>query len=141
MCLGHHPALVTLNRKTKGKGRGRRSSPEGSAITSSFYTMESPSYNINGSNSYIEIGFFTSAGTNFNVTVQNINLLLKLSFPKPDESEMDYQSRVPIPSRLWRNSHSFIEFVYIDNYRNRPNTLTTECLNESRTVKWAKKSN
>ena len=24
----------------------------------------------------------------------------KLSFPKPDELEMDYRSRVPLPSRL-----------------------------------------
>ena len=65
-----------------------------------YQPMESPSYNINGSNSYIEIGFFNSAGTNYNTVVENINLLFKLSFPKPDELEMDYRSRVPLPSRL-----------------------------------------
>ena len=30
----------------------------------SYSPIESPSYNINGSNSYIEIGFFNSGGTN-----------------------------------------------------------------------------
>ena len=32
--------------------------------------------------------------------VTSVNLLFKLSFPKPDELEMDYRSRVPLPSRL-----------------------------------------
>jgi len=65
-----------------------------------YEPMESPSYNINGSNSYIEIVFCNSAGANFNVAVNHVNLLFKLSFPKPDELEMDYRSRVPLPSRL-----------------------------------------
>ena len=48
----------------------------------------------------IEIAFFNSSGTNFNIAVNRVNLLFKLSFPKPDELEMDYRSRVPLPSRL-----------------------------------------
>ena len=65
-----------------------------------YEPMDSPSYNINGSNSYIEIVFCNSAGVNFNLAVNHVNLLFKLSFPKPDELEMDYRSRVPLPSRL-----------------------------------------
>ena len=65
-----------------------------------YQTIDSPSYNINGSNSYIELGFFNSSGTNYNTVVDNVNLLFKLSFPKPDELEMDYRSGVPLPSRL-----------------------------------------
>ena len=72
----------------------------GSDYGDRYQPMDSPSYNINGSNSYIELGFFNSSGTNYNTVVQDINLLFKLSFPKPDELEMDYRSRVPLPSRL-----------------------------------------
>ena len=61
--------------------------------------FESPSYCINGSNSYKEIGFYNTSGTSYSTVVKDINLLFKLSFPKPDEIEMDYRSRVPLPSR------------------------------------------
>ena len=62
--------------------------------------MESPSYNIGVNNTFIELNFYGADGTLFDSDIDNVNLLFKLSFPKPDELEMDYRSRVPLPSRL-----------------------------------------
>ena len=65
-----------------------------------YNPMESPSYNIGANNTFIELNFYGTMGTLFDSVVEDINLLFKLSFPKPDELEMDYRSRVPLPSRL-----------------------------------------
>ena len=61
---------------------------------------ESPSYNIGVNNTFIELNLYGADGTLFDSDIDNLNLLFKLSFPKPDELEMDYRSRVPLPSRL-----------------------------------------
>ena len=61
----------------------------------------SPSYNINSIQSFFEISLYEMSGAIIDPTVvTSVNLLFKLSFPKPDELEMDYRSRVPLPSRL-----------------------------------------
>ena len=65
-----------------------------------YLPMESPSYNIGVNNTFIELNFYGADGTLFDSDIDNVNLLFKLSFPKPDELEMDYRSRVPLPSRL-----------------------------------------
>jgi len=65
-----------------------------------YQPMESPSYNIGVNNTFIELNFYGADGTLFDSDIDNVNLLFKLSFPKPDELEMDYRSRVPLPSRL-----------------------------------------
>jgi len=65
-----------------------------------YQPMESPSYNIGVNNNFIELNFYGADGTLFDSDIDNVNLLFKLSFPKPDELEMDYRSRVPLPSRL-----------------------------------------
>ena len=63
-------------------------------------SSESPSYNIGVNNTFIELNLYGADGTLFDSDIDNLNLLFKLSFPKPDELEMDYRSRVPLPSRL-----------------------------------------
>ena len=65
-----------------------------------YTPMESPSYNIGVNNIFIELNFYGTNGTLFDSDLEDINLLLKLSFPKPDKLKMDYRSRVPLPSRL-----------------------------------------
>jgi hypothetical protein len=64
------------------------------------YTQSSNArYTINGNINILEFNVVDI--TNAPITnIINVKLLLKLSFPKPDELSIDYRSRVPLPSNL-----------------------------------------
>ena len=88
----------------KGTTLGHLKYDKGSAGTNTYaylyQPMESPTYNIGANNTFIELSFYGTNGTSFDSDVEDINLIFRLSFPKPDELEMDYRSRIPLPSRL-----------------------------------------
>ena len=56
-------------------------------------------YTVNGNMNTIEFNVVDIANATIS-NVSNMKLLFKLSFPKPDELQMDYRSRVPLPSTL-----------------------------------------
>tara|TARA_R110001606_G_scaffold72933_1_gene168089 strand:+ start:274 stop:720 length:447 start_codon:yes stop_codon:yes gene_type:complete len=64
------------------------------------YTQSSNArYTVNGNMNTIEFNA-VDLGNSAISNVSNVKLLFKLSFPKPNELQMDYRSRVPLPSTL-----------------------------------------
>ena len=64
------------------------------------YTQSSNTrYTVNGNMNTIEFNVVDIANATIS-NVSNMKLLFKLSFPKPNELQMDYRSRVPLPSTL-----------------------------------------
>tara|TARA_R110000850_G_scaffold274912_1_gene413186 strand:+ start:121 stop:489 length:369 start_codon:yes stop_codon:yes gene_type:complete len=64
------------------------------------YTQSSNTrYTANGNMNTIEFNVVDIANATIS-NVSNMKLLFKLSFPKPNELQMDYRSRVPLPSTL-----------------------------------------
>lgn len=56
-------------------------------------------YTINGNMNTLEFNIVDI--TNAPITnISNVKLLLKLTFPKPEELQLDYRARVPLPSNL-----------------------------------------
>lgn len=72
---------------------------EGSTHVFDYTQSVNAVYTINGNMNTLEFNIVDI--TNAPITnISNVKLLLKLTFPKPEELQLDYRARVPLPSNL-----------------------------------------